>query len=221
MKYLAIILARGGSKSIPNKNIRELNGLPLIAHSITLALDCKIFDDVVVSSDSEEILSISKSFGASIIKRPIEYADDESTSESAIIHAINELRVNGKEYDAIALLEPTSPLRTKISVIKALQDFSISNFNTLISVVEDYSTFWQKKEKFGTPLFPILSRRRQDREPLYREVGVIYISSVNYMLDSKSFISERMQLHICDPLEAIDINSEYDFKIAEALINTK
>ena len=221
MKYLAIILARGGSKSIPNKNIRELNGLPLIAHSIILALDCKIFDDVVVSSDSEEILSISRTFGASIINRPIEYAEDNSTSESAIIHAINELRVNGKEYDAIVLLEPTSPLRTKNSVINALQSYSNSNSTTLISVVEDYSTFWRKKEKFGTPLFPNLSRRRQDREPLYREVGVIYIATVLHLMNSKSFMSEQMHLHICDPLEAIDINSEYDFKIAEALIKTK
>jgi CMP-N-acetylneuraminic acid synthetase len=221
LKYLAIILARGGSKSIPYKNLKELNGLPLIAHSINLALDCNIFDDVIVSSDSEEILSISKNFGASIIKRPIEFAEDNSTSESAIIHTLHELKKDGKEYDAIVLLEPTSPLRTKNSVIKALQVFKNSNFTTLISVVEDFSTFWRKHEKFGTPLLPNLSRRRQDREPLYREVGVIYISSVSHMLNSKTFISERMHLHICNQLEAIDINSEYDFKIAEALMNKR
>jgi CMP-N,N'-diacetyllegionaminic acid synthase len=219
LKFVAIILARGGSKSVPNKNIRNLNGLPLIAHSIILALECNIFDQVVVSSDNEEILSISKSFGALTIKRPIEFAQDYSTSESAIIHAINELGRIGKDYDAIVLLEPTSPLRTKYSVIDALQKYSNLKFTTLISVVEDYSTFWRKDNKFGTPLFPNLSRRRQDRAPLYREAGVIYISSVSHMLNSKSFISERTHLHVCNPIEAIDINSEADFLIAEALFN--
>lgn len=219
MKFIAIILARGGSKSVPNKNIRVLSGLPLVAHSIILALECNFFDQVVVSSDNDEILSIAKSFGALAIKRPIEFAEDNSTSESAIIHALNELSRNGKEYDAIVLLEPTSPLRTKNSVINALQKYSNLKFTTLISVVEDYSTFWRNDDKFGTPLFPNLIRRRQDREPLYREVGVIYISSVSHMLNSKSFISKRLHLHVCNPIEAIDINSEADFIIAERLFN--
>ncbi len=110
MKYLAIILARGGSKSIPYKNLKELNGLPLIAHSINLALDCNIFDDVIVSSDSEEILSISKNFGASIIKRPIEFAEDNSTSESAIIHALHELKKEGKSRSIYRLIWTLYPI---------------------------------------------------------------------------------------------------------------
>jgi CMP-N,N'-diacetyllegionaminic acid synthase len=219
MKLIAIILARGGSKSVPKKNIKNLCGKPLIAHTIYLANKLQLFNNIIVSSDDLEILKIAKENGAEIIVRPKQFASDNSSSESAIIHALQELKKMNKNYDAVVLLEPTSPLRKIETVRDAIEKFKTSDYTTLISVVEDYSTFWVPNKNKQERLFPNQSRRRQERLPLYREVGVIYISKVNHILTNSSFISDNLHTYITDPIESIDINNEIDFEIAEIIMN--
>lgn len=218
MKLVAMILARGGSKSVPRKNIKKLCGKPLIAHTINLANNLQLFNDVIVSSDDLEILRIAKENGAETILRPEQFASDTSTSESAIIHALEELKKLNKNYDAVVLLEPTSPLRKIETVRGAIEKFESSDYTTLISVVEDFSTFWLPNKNKSERLFPNQSRRRQERLPLYREVGVIYISKVDHILSNKSFISDNLFTYITDSGESIDINSDLDFTYAEILM---
>ena len=218
MKLLAIILARGGSKSIHRKNIKPLYSKPLISYTIELAIKLNIFQDVIVSSDDDEILKIAEEFGAEIIRRPEIFASDIASSESAIIHALEELSTTNKDYDAVVLLEPTSPLRKIETVRNAIEIFKLYSYTTLISVIEDFSTFWLPKNIKPEKLFPNQSRRRQERLPLYKEVGVVYISRVDHLLLNKSFISDNLYLHITDPVESIDINNQVDFSIAESIL---
>ncbi len=218
MNFLAIILARGGSKSIPHKNIKLLGGKPLIAHTVQLAKKIKEFQDVIVSSDDLVILDIAKNNGADIILRPASLATDDSSSESAIIHALEKLANEDKKYDAVVLLEPTSPLRKQGTIEDAIATFNSNNYTSLVSVVEDFSTFWNSG-KIPERLFPNQSRRRQERQPLLKEVGVIYISKVDSLLRNKTFISDNLFLFKVDLIESIDINNEIDFTIADILVN--
>lgn len=112
MTFLALIPARGGSKGIPRKNVRPLSGKPLISYTIEAALNSVVIDDVVVTTDDEEIAEVARSYGAEIpFMRPAELAADESKTIDCVVHARDTLRAMDREYDAIVLLQPTSPLR--------------------------------------------------------------------------------------------------------------
>lgn len=125
MKYLYLIPARGGSKGIPGKNIKPLGGIPLIAHSIRHALEsgaCR--DDIVVTTDSEEIARVAEKYGASVpFMRPAELASDTASSRDAILHAIDTLNSKGKDYDAVVLLQPTSPFRRPEDIRNAIRTY--------------------------------------------------------------------------------------------------
>lgn len=136
-KVLAIIPARGGSKGLPGKNIKEIAGLPLIAWTIKNAKASDIIDNVIVSTDCEEIARVSLGFGASVpFLRPSELALDSSPSVDAITYTIKELSKQGESYDVVALLEPTSPLRKKEDLNNALSLFidDYKNYNSVCSM---------------------------------------------------------------------------------------
>jgi len=137
--FLAIIPARGGSKRLPRKNILDLNGTPLIAYSIEAGLKSKYIDKVIVSSDDEEILKISKKYGALTLIRPDELAGDMATTFDAIAHTIE----NTKEYDYIVLLQPTSPLRDEKHIDEAIELLEGKEANAVVSVCEmEHSPLW-------------------------------------------------------------------------------
>ena len=115
-KYLGVILARGGSKRVPRKNLRNLNGKPLVVHTILSALKCHYLDEVIVSSDDRKILEISKKYGAKIIKRPKSLAKDKTKSSDALKHVL-EKTLN---FDFVVLLQPTSPLRNEKHIFEAI-----------------------------------------------------------------------------------------------------
>jgi len=220
--FLAIIPARGGSKRLPKKNILDLNGKPLIAHTIEASLKSRYIDKVVVSSDSEEILNISKKFGADIIKRPNELADDTSTTFDAIEHTINNL----KKYDYIILLQPTSPLRNNIHIDEACELLENKRADAIVSVCEmEHSPLWSNTldKNLSMDNFlkdEIINKRSQDLEKYYRLNGAIYIIDTDKLLENKSFIlKENIYAYKMDRDSSIDIDEEIDFKMAEVLIN--
>ncbi|HEG5194255.1 TPA: acylneuraminate cytidylyltransferase family protein, partial [Campylobacter jejuni] len=129
---LAIIPARGGSKGIKNKNLVLLNNKPLIYYTIKAALNAKSISKVVVSSDSDEILNYAKSQNVDILKRPISLAQDDTTSDKVLLHALKFY----KDYEDVVFLQPTSPLRTNIHIDEAFNLYKNSNANALISVSE-------------------------------------------------------------------------------------
>ena len=129
-KVIAIILARGGSKGIPRKNLLEFAGHPLVSWSVMQAKNAKEIDEVYVSSDSDEILKIAKNYGATPIKRPAKYAGDEAKSEEAIIHA---LEVLGSDQEIVIMLEPTAPLRKPNDLSNAVKMFRNKGWDSCFS----------------------------------------------------------------------------------------
>ena len=222
--FLAIILARGGSKRLPRKNILDLNGKPLIAYSIEAGLKSRYIDKVIVSSDDDEILSLSKKFGADIIKRPNELASDTATSFDAIKHTIE----NSNKYDYIVLLQPTSPLRNSTHIDEAIELLDSKNADAVVSVCEmEHSPLWSNTlddslSMCGFLRDEVLSKRSQDLEKYYRLNGAIYICKIDKLLEEESFfLKENIFAYVMDRESSIDIDEGIDFKIAGTIFKEK
>ena len=220
--FLAIIPARGGSKRLPRKNVLDLNGKPLIAYSIEAGLDSSYIDKVVVTSDDDEILTISKKYGAVTINRPNELASDTATTFDAIKHAVD----NYEKYDYIVLLQPTSPLRGRDHIDKAIELLESKNADAVVSVCEmDHSPLWSNTldESLSMAGFlkdEALNKRSQDLEKYYRLNGAIYICKTEKLLEEKSFfLKENIFSYVMDRKSSVDIDEEIDFKIAEVILN--
>lgn len=217
-KYLAIIPARGGSKRVPRKNVLDLCGKPLIAYTVEAALKSKYIDKVVVSSDDEEILQISKKFGAETIKRPDILASDTATTFDAIKHAIDSL----EKYEYIVLLQPTSPLRNSKHIDEAIELLKEKKASAVVSVCEmEHSPLWSNTldDTLSMNNFlkdEVLNKRSQDLEKYYRLNGAIYICKTELLLKEKSFfLKENIFAYIMDRKSSVDIDEEIDFKMAE------
>ena len=136
MEIIALIPARGGSKGIPKKNIKNLRGKPLISYSIGSAKKTKYINKVVVSTEDKEIAEISREYDAEIIERPEELAEDESSTIDTILHALEVLRAENYNPDIIILLQPTSPLRNAEDIDSAIELFLNSDCESVVSVCE-------------------------------------------------------------------------------------
>ena len=221
--FLAIIPARGGSKRLPRKNVLDLCGKPLIAYTIEAALKSKYINKVIVSSDDEEILNISSNFGADILKRPYELANDTATTFDSIKHTID----NFEKYDYIVLLQPTSPLRNEKHIDEAMELLEKKKADTIVSVCEmEHSPLWSntlpKDRNMNNFLKDeILNKRSQDLEKFYRLNGAIYICKTEKLLEEKSFfLKENIFAYIMDREYSIDIDEEIDFKMAEVILKS-
>lgn len=218
--FLAIIPARGGSKRLPRKNVLDLAGKPLIAWTIEASLKSKYIDQVIVTSDDDEILGISKQFGAETIKRPEELASDTATTFDAIEHAIK----HSEKFDYVVLLQPTSPLRTEHHIDEAIELLYEKHADAIISVCEmDHSPLWSNTlpENGSMGKFlreEIKNKRSQDLEKYYRLNGAIYVCKTDKLLDKKSFmLKDNIFAYEMDKKSSVDIDEEIDFKIAKVL----
>lgn len=220
--FLAIIPARGGSKRLPRKNALDLNGKPLIAYTIEAGLKSQYIDEVIVTSDNDEILDIAEEYGSLIIKRPEELASDTSTTFDAIKHTIE----NVKNYDYVVLLQPTSPLRSEKDIDKAIELLNNKSANAVVSICEtDHSPLWSNTlpENLSMSNFlseKIANKRSQDLPRYYRLNGAIYICKTDKLLEEESFfLKENIYGMIMDRESSIDIDEKIDFKIAEAILS--
>jgi CMP-N,N'-diacetyllegionaminic acid synthase len=222
--FLAIIPARGGSKRLPRKNVLDLCGKPLIAYSIEAGLKSKYIDKVIVTSDDEEILSISKEYGANTISRPEELASDIATTFDAVKHTID----NVEKYDYIVLLQPTSPLRSEKHLDEAIEFLQQKNAEAVVSVCEtEHSPLWCNTlpEDGSMNSFlkeEILNKRSQDLNKYFRLNGAIYISKTDKLLKNKGFfLKENIFAYKMDKKNSIDIDDEFDFKLAHLCLQYK
>ena len=220
--FLAIIPARGGSKRLPRKNILDLNGKPLIAWSIEAGLKSKYVDRVIVSSDSDAILGISKKYKADIIKRPDTLSSDTSSSIDAIIHTLK----NMKEYDYVILLQPTSPLRSSKHIDESIELLFEKEADAIIGVCEmEHSPLWSNTLDKNLSMKGFLKeeisiKRSQDLDTYYRINGAIYITNREKLLEEKSFfLKDNIFAYIMNRESSIDIDKEIDFKMAEFFLN--
>jgi CMP-N,N'-diacetyllegionaminic acid synthase len=219
--FLAIVPARGKSKRLPQKNLLDLNGKPLIAYSIEVGLASRYIDKVVVSSDDKKILDISSKFGADIIKRPDFLATDMATTFDAIKHTIE----NIEEYDYIVLLQPTSPLRVVTDIDEAIEMLNEKDADAIVSVCEmEHSPLWSNRLDSSLSMKDflrdeVLNKRSQDLETYYRLNGAIYICRTDRLLAEKSFfVNDKIFAYKMPRDRSIDIDEKIDFDMANLLI---
>ena len=226
MKVISIILARGGSKGLPNKNILKINNKPLISYSIKASLNSKYISKTIVSSDSQEIIDISKRCGAEILKRPEQLSGDEISSETVISNVLDNIS-NIDEYDYLVLLQPTSPLRNEKHIDEAFKIVFDTQAYSLISCKKidnaPLKAFMLDKNNYlrgiSNNTYPFM--RRQDLPPLFMPNGAIYISRVNEFRKNLTLFSEKTMMYEMDNNSSIDIDNWDDLKIAESLILEK
>ncbi len=231
MKILAIIPARKGSKGVKNKNIKLLNKIPLIGHTIKTAIASNVFSKVIVTTDSSKIASISKSFGAEVpFLRPNYLSTDTALAIPTIIHALKKTELIFKEtYDVICMLQPTTPLRRKIDYKKIFRQFknNYDQYDSVISVkhVGNYSPYKMKIIKNNQLIdykkWPIENPPRQSLPNIYIVNGAFYVTKREVLLELKSFKGRKCLPYLMDEYNSINIDNHNDFFLAEKMINSK
>ena len=224
MKNLAIIPARSGSKGLKDKNIKELNGKPLMAYSIEAALETGIFDEVMVSTDSEKYALIARQYGAQVpFMRELALASDEAGSWDVVRSVLHQYRKMDKQFDTVTLLQPTSPLRDKSDILGAMNLFIEKEASSVISItLIEHPIQWSmsleqnKVVHFREP--NNCTKRRQELDPFYRANGAIYISKTDNILTNNSIYNESCLGYLMDTDKSIDIDTEVDFYLAEILL---
>jgi len=222
LKVLGVIPARGGSKKIPLKNIKPLNGKPLIEYTIETAIASKVLSRIVVSTDHEDIIRLCQKFdGIDVIVRPPEMATDEASTEWALLHACDELQEKDDFIpDIVLTLEPTSPLRSVQTIKQCLNIFTMTDADSVIGVVETRACYGKIVKGRFEYVFPNQPRRRQEREPLYKESSTIYATKLDTLRRKTSVLGDSLYPLIISRDEAIDINDDNDFKLVELMINS-
>jgi len=223
---LGLIPARGGSKSLPRKNIRPLLGKPLIAWTIEQALVSKYLDRVVVSTDDEKVANISKKYGAEgPFMRPKELATDEAKGIDVVLHAIDWIEKSGNSYDLIMLLQPTSPLRTSEDIDKAIKLLFSKKAQAVVSVCEaEHHPYWSNILPENGCMRDFIktenmNKNRQELPVFYRLNGAIYLACWDYLKNERSFFGKNTFAYIMPKERSIDIDNEVDFELARILMN--
>lgn len=222
-KVLALITARGGSKGLPRKNVLTAAGKPLIAWTVDAALTASSVSHVVLSTDDDEIMNAAAAAGCKIpFRRPAELATDEASSMDVVLHALKEL----PGYDFVALLQPTSPLRTGTDIDAAFQLMNARNAPACVSVTEvDQSPYWMyelaEDDRLRSLLPPLQNvTRRQDLPSVYTLNGAIYIAKVEWLLKSRNFLGPETVAYKMPKSRSIDIDNALDFQQFCQLVET-
>jgi len=231
LKVLAVIPARGKSKSIPRKNLKCLAEKPLIAYSIKAALQSGCLDRVIVSTDDEEIAEISRQYGAQVpFIRPNELAQDNTDTPSVIIHALDWLSQNeNQSYDIVVTLQPTSPLRKAHHITEALNRFLSVEAESLVTVTQvEHPPYWYLVKSGKDFLVPFikspdgtdyLKYNRQRFSVVFRPNGAIFITWTSTLQQKKTFYPEKLTYYIMEEKDSVDIDSFYNLELAKFLLS--
>lgn len=222
MKILALITARSGSKRLPGKNIRLLGGKELIVWSINAAKNIPQICDILISTDDPAIAEICTDAGAYVPwLRPAELATDTATSVDVALHALDWYEAENGAVDGILLLQPTSPFRTQLTIERGIELFRQHGCQSVLGVSPTHAhPMWMLKIE-GDYVVPFMQQhgletRSQDLSPAYIVNGSFYLASPKELRCSRSFLANKaIPLVIESPQESIDIDTDWDFKIAE------
>lgn len=223
-RVLALILARGGSKRLPGKNIRPLLGKPLLAWSIDAALACKAFDRVVVSTDSTDIAAVARQYGADVpFMRPPALAEDHSTSADAALHALDTLRdQHGQEFDVVLLLEPTSPLRAR-GDLAGVVELLTRRWDEADAVVTVAAVHLEQPELLKTQdgqgfLSAWMATAAAPGTPALFPYGVAYAVKVSALRAGRSFYPSRVLGYPLQRWQNYEVDDEFDFLCIEIIL---
>ena len=218
---LCIIPARGGSKSIPRKNIRRVAGKPLLAYSVEQALETPSIERVVVSTNSEEIAAVAREYGAEVIPRPPEISGDTASSESALLHALDHLRdQEGYETDLVVFLQATSPLRRPDDIENAIKHFHQEEADSLLSVASLHGFIWREEgDQLRSFSYDYKHRlRRQDAPKDYIENGSIYVFKPWVLREHHNRLGGKIVLYPMRMQESFQVDEPSDLEVMEHLV---
>ncbi|WP_234996401.1 acylneuraminate cytidylyltransferase [Demequina sp. NBRC 110054] len=220
---VAIIPARGGSKGVPGKNLKEVGGVSLVGRAIQAAAQVDGIDLVAVSTDDAAIAAEARSHGATVVDRPAELAGDQATSESALVHAIETLRAQGADPQRIAFLQATSPFIDVPALGRAVAVVAEGRADSAFSAVETYAFLWRRTEDGaeGVNHDKSYRPRRQDREPHYQETGAFYVMDLEGFLAANHRFFGRVEVIEVDPSTAIEIDDLHELELARRLAESE
>jgi CMP-N-acetylneuraminic acid synthetase len=223
---LALIPARGGSRSLPRKNLLPLGGRPLIAWTVEHARQAPGLDRVVVTTDNEEIAAIARDYGAETpFMRPAELARDESPADDPVFHALAWLEEHeGYRPDYVMVLQPTSPFRTAEDIQNVLELARDRQADGVVSVTQaEQHPYWMKQVTadgrlvdFMTTARPYLSR--QELPAVYGVNGAIWLVRRSVLLETRAWYHERTYAYVMPPERSVDIDTAWDFRLAELML---
>ena len=227
-RTLAIITARGGSKGIPRKNIKDLCGKPLIAYTVFAAKASKYLTRTILSTDDQEITNVAKNFGVDVpFMRPVELATDEAKSMDVVQHALRELAKSGETYNYLMILQPTSPMRTSDDIDACIEKIVDTDADSVMSMFEliDFSAKKMKKieNDLILPYFEeegVQSARRQDIAKMYKRNCAIYLTKVS-CIEAGDLFGKISRPYVMPEDRSVDINKSVDFELAEFWMQKK
>ena len=229
---VALIPARSGSKRVPDKNIRPLAGHPLIAYSIAAALQSKIFKTVLVSTDSELYAEIARHYGAEVpFLRPAKIAGDTSPDIEWVEYTLNQLRNNGQDYEYFSIMRPTSPFRLPDTIRRAWQEFQAQEGVDSLRAVEKCqqhpAKMWVVRGKRMMPLLPMGPAEQPWHSSQYPSLPEIYVQNASLeiartkvVFEEKTIAGNVLMPFFTEKFEGFDVNSNYDWNLAEHLVKT-
>lgn len=214
LKTIAVIPARGGSKRLPNKNIKLLNGKPLLVHSIDYANAHSFIDEVYVTTDSIEIKEIALQYGAKVIERPKSLSGDLEPTITAIKHVIENV---SNDIENIILLQPTNPLRPKNLLEQAFSFFNKKKITSLFTVSRNHDKLGTINNNIFTPFNYKVGQRSQDLQPLFFENGLLYITKKKLIKQDVIISKNAYPFEVKHPFGNVDIDDQNDFDYANYL----
>ena len=226
MNILVIIPARGGSKGIPHKNVKELNGKPLICYSIDVARQLTTDENICVSTDDDVIIKVVEDYGLKVhFKRPAELATDNAGTNGVLLHALEFYEKQGRKYDVVVLLQPTSPFREAKSLKEAVSLYT-SDVDMVVSVKEAATNPYYNSFEEGAEGLLVISKgdgtieRRQDAPKVWEFNGSIYVINSTRLKEVGLPKLNRIRKYVMDDLHSIDLDSMIDWYMAEKVISS-
>ena len=225
-KIYAFVFARGGSKGLPKKNLKQLNGIPLLGYSINIAKEVEQISSVFVSTEDDEIASVALEFGAEVIKRPSELSSDHASEWLAWQHAVSYLRKLGHDFDVFVSLPTTSPLRDKSDVIKCINALNSNCDSVITTTASNRSPYFNMVSRNEAGFLEVVCsdkkfNRRQDVPKVYDITTVCYVTTPNFIENNGNLFNGMVQAVDIPKKRALDIDDEHDFKLAQLLVANK
>lgn len=223
-RVLALIPARGGSKGIPKKNIVKLAGKPLITHSINSAKQSKLISKIVIATDSQKIIKIAKKYRVEVVRLPRKLTGDRSPVIGSVLYALRELEKKGERFDAVALLEPTSPLRKKGDIDNAikvlLKNYKRTDAVVSLGEVHLENPYIMKRVEKGyiKPLFAEKNIQRQLLPKAYFPYGVIYLCKTSVLKKQKTFYPKRIMPYFIERWQNYEVDDKVDLACVETVM---
>jgi len=226
MRIFAFAFARGGSKGVPGKNIRPLRGKPLLAYSIAVAKQVDAISRIFVSTDSDDIAGVALACGAEVIKRPPELARDDTPEWLAWRHALAWLDERGKAFDVFVSLPATSPLRSAEDVNACLAALDEDSDVVVTMTQTSRSPWFNMVRRVGRYVRPVIEgdgvyTRRQDVPEIYDMTTVAYVTRPDFIRKANGIFEGRVKAVLVPQERALDIDTEFDFAVAEALLRRR